>query len=103
MYDREAWSSGRQGFCFTDIFLYDRVGPHARVREDHCYLIPMPLTLLLPLCHTEFLGMPCWEPADPVGWLKFQYGEDWRRRSRTMGWMSTRATHDDAWLWYDHE
>lgn len=95
--------TGRQGWCFTDLFLYDVVGEHVRVREDHCFLIPVPRALLLPLQPTEFLGVSCWEPADAAGWLAFQYGADWRGRSKTMGWLSTRGDHRDAWLWYDHE
>ena len=103
VYDKAAWETGRQGWCFCDLFLYDRVGDHVRVREDHCYLIPMPVELVLPLRACEFLGQQCWEPADAENWLEFQYGEDWSTRSKTMGWLSTRADHRDAWLWFQHE
>ena len=102
VYDKAAWESGRQGWCFCDLFLYDKVGPHIRIREDHCYLIPFPASLVLPLKPTRFMEEECWEPADPEGWLQFQYGEDWHVKSATMGWLSTRALHHDAWLWFDH-
>ena len=73
-----------------------------QVREDHAYLVPLPVALQLPLREATFLGVACYEPADAAGWLAFQYGSDWRCRSSTMGWLSTRADHRDAWLWFQH-
>ena len=37
---------GQQGWCFTDLFLYDVVGEHIRVRDDHCYLLPVSRNLV---------------------------------------------------------
>jgi len=102
LYDRAAWESGRDGWCFCDFFLYDLVGEHVRVREDHCYLIPMPIKLVLPFRRIQFLDEDCWEPAEAEAWLTFQYGQDWRVRSSTMGWLSTSGLHHDAWLWFHH-
>ena len=48
VYELAAWESGRQGWCFCDLFVYDLVGQHVRIREDHCYLIPFPAKMMLP-------------------------------------------------------
>jgi hypothetical protein len=98
VYDYNEWKTGRQGWCFVDLLCWETVGGHIRVRDDHCHLVPLPLSLLLPLRNTSFLGEECMEPADPQGWLEFQYGDDWETPSKTMGWLSTGGS-----LWFQHE
>jgi hypothetical protein len=97
VYDRAAWEQGAQGWCFCDLLIYEAVGEHVRIRDDHCYLTPLPLALMLPLRPIRFLGEACFEPRDAHAWLGFQYGEDWTVPSATMGWLSTGGR-----LFFDH-